>query len=50
MDRIKKAFKDDPFTAIAVTVGAVTAASALLNGISKVIGSTGYAIYAAKKR
>lgn len=49
MDRIKKAFKDDPIATLAVAAGAVTAAAMLINAVAHIVGSTGYAIHAAKR-
>ena len=48
MDQLKKRFKEDPAFALTVLVVGATAATALLNAVSKNVYSTAYAYRASK--
>lgn len=50
MKEIIRKFKDDPIFAAAIMVSGVTALATLLKASANLIGSTGYAIHAAKRK
>lgn len=50
MNRLKQKFQEDPVFATAVIIASATAAAALLNSVARIIGSSGYAVHAAKRK
>ena len=50
MKNLKKKFQEDPIFAAGVLVAATTAAAALVNAVGYLIGSSGYALHAIKRK
>lgn len=49
MKNLKKQFMEDPMFAVTVVIVGAAAAAALLNGVAHLVGSSGYALHAAKR-
>ncbi|OQA41234.1 MAG: hypothetical protein BWY50_01868 [Spirochaetes bacterium ADurb.Bin315] len=50
MDKLKRWIKENPIYAVAIGIGAAHAVAAVMESTAHIIGSSGYAIHASKRK